>query len=196
MFHDLALEEFTMIDKSDVTVEHVLLVMKALGKFHALSFAIKDQEPEKFSEMVSELDEMLFMRGLSTKFSSYINFSATIALKCITDDKDAHLLKALLDLYEKNQYDQIAELCNGNESEPYSVITHGDIWTNNTMFQYDEEEILRNICLIDFQTVRYGSPVLDLTFYLFTSTTRDLRGRYYNIYLKTYHESLSNLLSR
>lgn len=195
-FQDMAQEGFIMIDKDKVTVEHILLVMKALGKYHAVSFALRDQDPEKFTELISELSEMFFVRGIETPFKSAINNAAINAINSITDDGDAHLVKALLELYETDQYDLVADLLDGNDAEPYSVICHGDCWSNNTMFKYDDKNTLQDICIIDWQILRYGSPVLDLMYYIFSSTTRELRGRNYNVYLKTYYESLSSALSR
>lgn len=185
-----------MIDRSKVTVEHILLVMKTLGKFHAVSFAMRDQEPEKYSEIVSQITEMFFIRGVETPFCTTVNSAAMNAINCITDDRDAHLVKTLLDIYEKNQYDLLADLLVGDEAEPYAVITHGDLWNNNTMFHYDDKNTLQKVCFIDWQLVRYGSPVLDLMYYIFFNTTREQRGRNYNIYLKTYYDSLASLLQR
>lgn len=77
----------------------------------------------------------------------------------------------------------------------------------------ETEDDETNVCFVDWQTARYGSPgeferitlkcfislklffqVMDIMFCIFTCTTRALRGHYYNKYLRTYHESLSNLL--
>lgn len=55
---------------------------------------------------------------------------------------------------------------------------------------------VQNIRFIDFQVARYSNPVLDLMYFIFTCTTRELRGQNYNIYLKTYHDSLCDLISR
>lgn len=40
-FEDMNLTEFMVIDKDELTVEHVLIVMRTLAKFHAISFALK-----------------------------------------------------------------------------------------------------------------------------------------------------------
>lgn len=109
-FEDMNLTEFMMIDKDQLTTEHVLIVMRTLAKFHALSFALKDQEPEKFSELLHGLNEIFFVRGENSVFADQINYAQTIAFNCITDESDTHLIKALMRLYQTNQYDLIAEL--------------------------------------------------------------------------------------
>lgn len=64
------------------------------------------------------------------------------------------------------------------------------------MFKFNNKKQPKKTCLIDWQMSRYASPALDIAYYIFISTKRELRGRNYNIYLKTYHDSLSNHLIR
>lgn len=154
-FQDLAERRFTMIDKNDLTVEHILLVMKSIGKFHAISFALKDQQPEKFEEIASELHEPMFKANYILQNTSIAFNSAAInTINSITDEKDAHLLKALLKLYEKTQYEIILECIDAELAEPYAVITHGDMWSNNTMFRLDDDNKPKRACLIDWQLVK------------------------------------------
>lgn len=150
---DMTLKDFVVIDKDEITVEHVLLVMKTLGRFHAISLAMKDQEPEKFSEIVTGLSEIFFVRGIDSVFANQINYAQTIAFNCITDDSDTHLMKALMRLYETNQYDLLADLVDGNEAEPHSVVLHGDMWNNNIMFDKKASEV----CFVDWQVTRYAN---------------------------------------
>lgn len=149
-----------MVKQENLTVEHILVIMRALGRFHAVSFAVRDQDPEKFWEIVKNLKEIFFVRG--GPLTSLANEAEKVAIECIDDDNDAYLLRAMLQLYEKNQYDQLVDLIHSNECEPYAVMLHGDLWTNNLMFTQDDETGgALDVCLIDWQTVRYGSPGMD-----------------------------------
>lgn len=155
IFQDLAESRFIMIDKNDLTVEHILLVMKLIGKFHAISFALKDQQPEKFEEIASGLHEPMFKANYILENSSIaLNSAAINAINSITDEKDAHLLEALLKLYEKTQYEIILECIDADLAEPYAVITHGDMWSNNTMFRVDDDNKPKRAYLIDWQLVK------------------------------------------
>lgn len=53
------------------------------------------------------------------------------------------------------------------------------------------KEIAEDIRILDWQTIRYGSPAIDLLDNLFTSTDKALRGKEYNNLLQLYHSSLS-----
>lgn len=186
-----------MIHPDDITVEHILLVMKLIGKFHAISFALKEQQPEKFGGLVSELREPMYKCGYNYEdIPSGFTNAAKNMINSITDDSDAHLLQALLKMYEKTQFETLCECIDGNAAEPFSVVTHGDMWLNNTMYEHDDEHTPINAFFIDWQLTRYSSPVLDLIYFIFVSVDTELRRTNYDICLKTYHESLASHLIR
>lgn len=143
-FEDMNLSEYVMIDKDELTSEHVYVVMRTLAKFHAISFALKDQEPEKFAELLNGLNEIFFVRGENSVFADQINYAQTIAFNCITDDSDTHLLKALMRLYQTNQYDLIAEL--------------GMVWyfwaENRKVTKFSNPSIYRSIQWMDVLGIR------------------------------------------
>lgn len=41
IFEDLAQNNFKLINREDMTPEHILLVIKTVAKFHAVSIALK-----------------------------------------------------------------------------------------------------------------------------------------------------------
>lgn len=49
---------------------------------------------------------------------------------------------------------------------------------------------------MDWQYTRYGTPVLDLFYLLFTSTDADLRREHYQALLELYHSSLSETIRK
>lgn len=51
------------------------------------------------------------------------------------------------------------------------------------------------ICLFDWQISAVTSPALDLSYYLLTSTTKELRARYEEL-LKVYYDSMSTLITK
>lgn len=194
---DLTTKQFSMIDRRNETIsaEHVNLVMKSIGKLHAISFALRDQQPEKFREIVSPLKD-LFMNEESELFKVHFEKMKSCVLGCLSSDKDSFLISRLNKLYENSSFEIAAKCVNGALAEPYSVVCHGDCWTNNTMFKYDETNKPTQVCLIDWQILRYCSPVTDLVYYIFLCTTKEMRDLHYDTFLKNYHESLSSHLRR
>lgn len=186
-----------MIDRrrETITADHVNLVMELLGKFHAISFALKDQQPEKFKKITSNLSE-IFMGDGKPEMKEYFESLKQNVLAAISSENDAHLVEKVNTFYIQKQFDIAAECVKSELAEPFAVVCHGDCWTNNTMFKYDENHKPVDACLIDWQISRYASPVTDLLYYLFCCITKEIRDKHYDEFLKTYHQSLSAFLKR
>ncbi|XP_031627333.1 uncharacterized protein LOC116343429 [Contarinia nasturtii] len=194
---DLLRRKFEMIDvrKEPVTFDHMSLMLKALGKFHAVSFALKDQQPEKFKELANLAFEQYWTMIDSGYSSFYLD-----ALKRLTDilemEKRSDLLEKFNNAAGRDHFSNILRMISSEAAEPYAVICHGDLTTNNTMFCKDEQGKPIEIQLFDFQFTRYASPVIDLILYLFCSISTELRNQHYEEFLRIYHESLSDLVRR
>lgn len=52
------------------------------------------------------------------------------------------------------------------------------------------------IGLIDFQIARFASPILDLAYFLFSSTTKELRDGHLDEVLRIYHSTLSDTVAK
>lgn len=77
----------------------------------------------------------------------------------------------------------------------FNVIIHGDMWSNNTMFSHDSVTgSVTDAILVDFQIGYYGSPVLDIVYTLFTSSSDTLCANDWNEIVIHYHTELVRLL--
>lgn len=192
LLEDLSVRDFAIIDRFtvDVTDEHVHLVMKALGKFHALSFALKDQQPEKFHELASNLKEV-FIRTENPNFREYYNKITKICLGVLNEEEDVHLIEKLKKLYDKDTIDVAADCLDLETTGLCSVISYGDAWQNNTMFRCDNTTTPKEVCFLDWQVSRHASPIIDIVYFIFCCTTKELRDDHYERFLNVYHESLS-----
>lgn len=136
---DLKETKFEMFDlrNEEVTFEHASLVLATLGKFHALSFASKDQSPQTFNAFTAKMPEILF-RGEDDYISKLLDGQRERILDCLKDTGDAALIakvkRVFVDPTENVAYGCVA----GKLAEPYAVICHGDFWSNNILFKYDE----------------------------------------------------------
>ena len=79
-------------------------------------------------------------------------------------------------------------LCHGDARTANMFITTAADCENN-----QESNIMK---LIDFQMIRYASPLTDLQYALQLGTTKEFRKKHLNQLLKEYHDEFQNILSR
>lgn len=129
-----------------VNLEHTKLLMAALGKFHATSFALKEQKPElfeKFKGMNDYFTEKFGEEQLRMMMSANIQKAADTI-----DEGDVKRRNRILILKE-NFVEIMKELTDAMRAEPYSIVNHGDCWSNNFMFHYKVSPIKQTELLVD-----------------------------------------------
>lgn len=134
IMEDLRVKNYKMWPKEQtIDIDHELLVMQELGKFHAISFAMKDQRPHEFDEF-KRLRDADFERELKDQVGSFIRANIEMTTKTLIDPQHRKLIEKFQNTYE----DMIAEYLLGSSSDEFAVVTHSDCWTNNILFQYDD----------------------------------------------------------
>ncbi|XP_031627328.1 uncharacterized protein LOC116343425 [Contarinia nasturtii] len=193
LLEDLSVRNFSIIDRytEEITADHVFLVMKALAKLHAISFALKDQQPEKFHELASSLKEM-FIRDNDIFIRKFFNKQFQGVFQVLNKEEDANLLAKVKNLFETKDVLDVARDCLDLQATGSgAVISHGDTWQNNTMFRYDNNGKPIEVNLLDWQICRYSSPIIDIVYFMSCCTTKELRDTHYDDFLNVYHSSLS-----
>ncbi|XP_053657727.1 uncharacterized oxidoreductase dhs-27-like [Anopheles marshallii] len=196
IMEDLRLQAFRMWDKANpVDFEHARLLMITLGRLHALSFAMKDQRPDEFAQCREFTDPMTTMLALDPK-NTFEKMTSSMCRRAIdTLEKHDTFRRRKLEQIQDRIVQEITACVDGKAAEPYAIIGHGDCWSNNMMFQYQEDnQTPKTIKLIDWQLSRYGSPVLDLVYFIFNCTDEELRAHSYQRLLSIYYNSLSEHL--
>ncbi|KAJ2949040.1 hypothetical protein O0L34_g5982 [Tuta absoluta] len=74
-----------------------------------------------------------------------------------------------------------------------NVVVHRDLWTNNILLK-KQDGCKNHALLVDFQTVLYASPMLDLSSVLYFNTTRAYRDKHITEILLFYYDILSSEL--
>ncbi len=136
-FDDLKVRNFEMYDRfKELTPQHVMLMMKAIAKFHAISFALKDQKPE-IIEKYKGMSEIFLDRRFDQNMILWFESIQQQARDSIQDcDED---VKERLNNFFKKTFIEIMEDCvTGEYAEPHAIICHGDVsfkfylWKNVT----------------------------------------------------------------
>ncbi|XP_051158161.1 uncharacterized protein LOC127279683 [Leptopilina boulardi] len=191
IMEDLNSKGYMMKESKLLDYSHATMAIRLLGKFHACSFALRDKRPEEF-EHLRKIEEPLF--PAPEQLSDHFDALVDVALESIKDEDEYY--KESVRALKKNITQLINDACDGRNSEPYATLNHGDMWTNNMLFKYNENHEPVDIRLLDYQLCRYGSPSLDLMYMLMTCCTPEMRRKHCSQLLNDYYDSLSNCLKK
>lgn len=176
---------------------HVTLAMKALGKLHALSYALHEHNPEEFKKF-SEFARNRFNVNVNIElYSKHQKLCCEKVLEALNSGKDKSMVPFFKKFMEKPFEYQMQAIKMGAMG-PYAVLTHGDAILDNMLFKYDDlnhPDMPTDICLLDWQFCRLGSPALDVSQFLFTATDKEFRDKYYSEMVRTYYYSLCSYLA-
>ncbi|XP_055304313.1 uncharacterized protein LOC129569492, partial [Sitodiplosis mosellana] len=156
IMEDLKAKNYKMWPKEKIiALDHELLVMKNLAKFHAISFAMKDQRPNEFDEF-TRLQDTFVPIVVTGKMRSFNNKSIERAANVLKRQEHKKLMLDFLHTFG----DTIKEFLCGASSREFGVIGHGDCWNNNFMFSYFDEQgkSPKDVSFLDWQLTHYCPP--------------------------------------
>ncbi|KAF0773808.1 CHK domain-containing protein [Aphis craccivora] len=172
-----------------VDYDHVVSALRALAKFHGLSYTAKHKDLDKLQKVIMNLRETQFDEDGHWIFKKD-------AFRRFGKRGIDRLLERNGDLYRDNEhlrrFNKIIDNVDISlkrvfePQEPFSVVCHGDFNVNNVLFRYDKTGLPIDVLLFDFGTPRYGSPALDISFLLYMNTTQDLREKHWDDLLNEY----------
>ncbi|XP_044755971.1 uncharacterized protein LOC123314725 [Coccinella septempunctata] len=181
---------YRMLDKKlQMNHEKVTLVLETYAKFHSISFAMKELEPEKFKRLTSSMDDVWCHFKSVFDAENYFGPLLRDVLKKLRENGRTDLAlkyKPIEDDVENVVYIDV-------DPEDRMVVCHGDSWNNNMLFKNDEEGNPQSVCLIDFQISSLSTPVLDLCQFLLSAGDKEVLNNVED-YLKLYHQFLSDTL--
>lgn len=134
---DLRSNGFVMWNsKQPIRNDHSTAVMRALGKFHGISLAMKHQKPNLFEQFTNA-------DNIPKEFLSGDYLQALLhpvydqAIELLKDEEHKNVLRSV-----KKQMAVLFEQCLGKiASRRFGVITHGDFWSNNILYRYEKVSI-------------------------------------------------------
>ncbi|KAF5275163.1 hypothetical protein FQR65_LT04195 [Abscondita terminalis] len=175
---------------------HALLVVRELGKLHAISFALRDQDHDVFMKLSQNLEESYYSKFecIDAITDCYAKFTEA-ASNTLNKLQDFEIFQKI-DRFKNQFYKTLCEITLSKDCGEYSVICHGDVWVGNLLFKYFPDGVPQSVCFLDWQLARYGSPVLDLSQFLFTCTEKSLRDEHYHDLINAYYTSLHDYMQQ
>ncbi|XP_054276091.1 uncharacterized protein LOC128995182 [Macrosteles quadrilineatus] len=193
ILEDLKEKGFVMADRTKLLdFDHCRLYMLAAASFHSVSVAVFKKHPEILQPIKKEIRfsndskvRELFISLINGGMNRFIReMEKLVTMKEFLDtvkDITPHLWDILVETHIPS-------------GELIKTIKQGDPWIPNMMFRYDKNDTVCDIKIIDFQGTSYGSPISDLTTFLWSSANFDVKrnrlGDLYRIYLNSFNENL------
>ncbi|XP_053679373.1 uncharacterized protein LOC128730353 [Anopheles nili] len=185
----------------DLDEPHLILMAKVIAQYHACSYALRMLNTETLDSLVAKIIPLNFIQDGRIFFESYdVIFRLAAERLFAYVDATPHELDSeqfkrnihtLRTKYGPNQSQLMQKFL---ERDPiFSVILHGDYNRNNVLFRYENEQPVE-VLMIDFQENRFGSPALDLSFFMYMNMAPELQERFWNELLVCYHTQLIRTL--
>uniref|UniRef100_A0A1B6LQ40 CHK kinase-like domain-containing protein n=1 Tax=Graphocephala atropunctata TaxID=36148 RepID=A0A1B6LQ40_9HEMI len=193
ILEDLIVSGFQMVDRHRLLdLNHCQLYIKASSKLHALSIAVHKKNPELIESLAADnaaLDEsnkQLF----------------TVMMKCCIESmadflKDKPKYKDCLDIIKELRDNQLSWYIFQKETPLMKALTQGDPWCTNMMFKYNSVGEVVGVKLIDFQSLKFVSPVEELLIFSLVSVQPAVRETslddFYHLYCDSFNQNLEEL---
>lgn len=190
ILEDLKKEGYVMCDRLEqLDFDHCNNFMKVISTFHALSLHIHKQEPELIEKVGEEVFFHIVPKPESvTHFRGGLESFANIIVEWKGFEHYQKFIKDNLNTL----WDRTVSVCNGKKH--IKVLNHGDAWTNNMLFKYDETGKVIDVKLIDLQLCRFASPAIDILIFIMTSAQEDVKlhrlQELYTTYLDSFNSTL------
>ncbi|KAK7579993.1 hypothetical protein V9T40_000622 [Parthenolecanium corni] len=188
MYEDLKAQGFRNHERfSFLDLEHLTLMVRALGQFHSYSYCAKSQNPLEFSALEKWFNyaeaELIRTRP------NYFQLFAQIGLNRLRADPrySSHIAK--VEKILENADALVLQVNTMEREEPMSVLCHGDFLRGNVMFRYENNQPV-DVKLIDMATCRIASPVIDLSLVLYLNADQQTRSQHWDHLIDAYYEGL------
>lgn len=157
-----------------------------MAAFHAIPLALKLKKPEAFDEKIRPY--LVPFRPSPRPFEDE-HISMLIEILEESPKCTPWILRV------KEIFGNVRTVLDAPPREPFSTVSHGDMWVNNVMVNF-QNGLPIDDKLVDFQVCDYKSPAMDLFFFLFTSVQLSVLQQNLDILIEDYHKHFISHLEK
>jgi len=190
---DMRKKTFTMFDRTKgLDKHHAILVLRELARLHAAGFLLENEDGEDtvLNKYFFEEDGYRDLPNLEDMYASLKSTLITMP-EIVADIGNCKGAAEAMKNMAPKIYSLMAETL--KPMERFSSICHGDCWTNNFLFRYENEKPVE-VCLVDLQMHRFASIATDLQCFFYTSFDGDVRKNNLEEFISTYYSELEKCL--
>ncbi|CAB3225489.1 unnamed protein product [Arctia plantaginis] len=191
LLEDLKISQFEMLDKfkplSSDCVKHVL---KNFAILHSLSYVLKHKNPEKFNALKENLVNSFELMAGNDLMKMYFMGIENDTLSILEDPAHISCFKSKF----TDAFNSGAKLSKSDTNCKYNVIQHGDPWTNNFLFKYQDGKVVDSV-MVDYQQTKNYTPVTDILGLIFNCTDYETRKQNFYDWIDYYHSELDQSLA-
>ncbi|RXG58559.1 hypothetical protein Avbf_07680 [Armadillidium vulgare] len=176
-------------------LNHSKLVLEELGRFHASSLLFEETlSPKTISESFEHMQEPNEDNEAFKIFEMMIKAQAKNASLYLKNLPKYEKCVKWLDANHDNLQRLYIDALKNNKKKLSEVLIHGDCWTNNILFKYNENSDPVDVRFVDLQISRKSSPVEEIHYFFYSSLSGDTRVNNFQLMLYTYYQSFSKVL--
>ncbi|XP_052863303.1 uncharacterized protein LOC128269939 [Anopheles cruzii] len=197
VFEDAREQGFQMVDRRfGLDLEQARQVIVKLAKLHACSRMLYESDPQLFE---LTLEGCISDNPKKQSFLPYYRLCVQQVIRLVREWNAPEDWNVILEKLEQLEHKIIPYGCEvyRRDESSFNVLNHNDIWVNNMMFRYARKEgNLEDVLLLDYQLSFFGSPGVDLNFFLFGSLKPEVRSAHTPELVQVYHTTLRTTLER
>lgn len=172
-----------------MSYDEIMASVKALAIFHAQSIIYEERKSKELNRSYSlyeDYGEYLVEPPKGQAWRDAGRNAVIDFLKVYSKHRSKPNFDKCLEVVVPMLFDGAVALMKPS-SEYRNVVVHRDLWTNNIFLKRQENGELHAL-IVDYQTVLYCPPMIDLSSLLFFNTTRDFREMYTPEIIDLYYE--------
>lgn len=196
VFEDLTELGYRMpLAQETMTFEEIQSIVISVARFHAQTFIIEENLSQKLNRpyrLWEEYSEILTETRKGQQWREVGSNAVIDFLKVYSKHKLKPNFATILNKTVPKLFEDAFKLM--DPSNKYrNTIVHRDLWTNN-IFLKQNDDLSIHALILDFQTVIYSPPMLDLTSLLYFNTDSNFRNNHTKYLIDLYYCILTNEL--
>ncbi|KAJ8961000.1 hypothetical protein NQ318_020304 [Aromia moschata] len=199
VLEDLSLLSYRgTVKKQSLDIKHCRICLETLAKFHlrpilyemakskelGKNYTLEDEFRTILEDKVVSREENGATKFMRNSIEGIFHLIELIPENGISRDDFREKLREVFDDIMASQGDSMGFR---------STLLHGDLWSSNFLYRYEDNEIV-DCKLIDFQTLTYGHPAMDILQFILTNTRKSFRNEHQNELITYYYDYMSELL--